>query len=214
MSTPLRVGIYARVSTSDRDQNPETQLLPLREFVASQGRSLAGEFVDHASATDLKGRTAWRRLLDQASKHKLDLVLVFRIDRAFRSVHEAANTLERLRGWRVGLRSYAEPWLDTTSPFGEALYYITVAYAQLEKGIIAERVRSGMARAKKQGTHIGRPRKLNGEWETMWPLLSRGQVSQAEAARRLGVSQATISRLCKRAVDSTLRQTVSIKASH
>src|SRR5690348_11313564 len=136
-----RVALYARVSTSDKDQNPETQLLPLREFVASQGWQIAGEFVDHASATDLKGRTAWRRLLDQASKHKMNLVLVWRIDRAFRSVHEAANTLERLRGWRVGLRSYAEPWLDTTSPFGEALYYITVAYAQLERGIIAERVK-------------------------------------------------------------------------
>jgi len=214
MSASLRVGIYARVSTADRDQNPETQLLPLREFVVSQGFSIVGEFVDHASATDLKGRTAWRRLLDQASKHKLDLVLVFRIDRAFRSVHEAANTLERLRGWRVGLRSYGEPWLDTTSPFGEALYYITVAYAQLEKGIIAERVRSGMARARKQGTHIGRPRKVNGEWEAIWPLLSSGQVSQAEAARRLRVSQATVSRLCKRTVGSAPRQAVPIKASH
>ena len=129
-----RVGIYARVSTSDKNQNPTTQLLPLREFVASQNWTVAGEFVDHASATDLKNRTAWRELLNQAARHKIDLVLVWRIDRAFRSVHEAANTLERLRGWGVGLRSYSEPWLDTTSPFGEALYYITVAYAQLEKG--------------------------------------------------------------------------------
>ena len=55
MSTPLRVATYARASTSDRDRNPETQLLPLREFVASQGFLIAGEFVDHASATDLGG---------------------------------------------------------------------------------------------------------------------------------------------------------------
>jgi DNA invertase Pin-like site-specific DNA recombinase len=143
----------------------------------------------------------------------MDLILVFLIDRAFRSVHEAATTLERLRGWRVGLRSYAEPWLDTTSPFGEALYYITVAYAQLEKGIIVERVRSGMARARKQGTHIGRPRKVNGEWEAIGPLLLSGQVSQAQAARRLRVSQATVSRLCKRTVDSEPRHAVPIKAS-
>lgn len=103
------------------------------------------------------------KLLDQANKRKLDLLLVFRIDRAFRSVHEPPPP-QRLRRWRVGLRSYAEPWLDTTSPFGEALYYIAVAYAQLEKGIIAEWVRSGTVRAKKQGTHIGWPRKVNGEW--------------------------------------------------
>ena len=60
-------------------------------------------------------------------------------------------------GWDVGLRSFSEPWLDTTSPFGEALYYITVAYAQLERGILKERVRAGMERAKRQGKRLGRP---------------------------------------------------------
>lgn len=48
----------------------------------------------------------------------------------------------------MGLRSYSEPWLDTTSPFGEALYYITVAYAQLERGILRERVKAGMERTR------------------------------------------------------------------
>lgn len=112
----MRVAVYARVGTTDKDQEPETQLLPLREFVAAQGWTVAGEYIDHASATDLRGRKAWRRLLDDAARRRVDLVLVWRLDRAFRSVHEAPNTLERLRGWRVGLRSYSEPWLDTTSP--------------------------------------------------------------------------------------------------
>ena len=125
----MRAAIYARVSTADKEQNPETQLLPLREFCEAQGFEVVGEFVDQAPATDLLRRTAWRDLLDQASKRKMDLLLVWRIDRAFRSVLDAAQTLERLRSWGVGLRSYQEPWLDTTSPFGEALYYITVVYA-------------------------------------------------------------------------------------
>ena len=129
-----RVGIYGRVSTSDREQDPETQLLPLREFVQTQAWETFREYVDHAPATDLAHRSAWREVLDDASKRRFDLLLVWRMDRAFRSVLDAANTLERLRTWGVGLRSYSEPWLDTTSPFGEALYYITVAYAQLERG--------------------------------------------------------------------------------
>ena len=62
----MRVALYARVSTSNKDQNPETQLLPLWEFAAAQGWTITGECVDHASATDLRGRTAWRALLDQA----------------------------------------------------------------------------------------------------------------------------------------------------
>jgi putative DNA-invertase from lambdoid prophage Rac len=167
-----RVGIYARVGASDKDQNPATQLLPLREFVTVRGWTIAGEFVDHASAMDLRGRAAWRNLLDQASKRRVDLVLVWRIDRAFRSVHEAADTLGRFRGWNVGLRSYSEPWLDTTSLFGEALYYVTIAYAQLERGILPERVRDGMDRARRQGKHLGRGRAVNDEWAQLLDKLS------------------------------------------
>src|SRR2546426_12659026 len=102
----MRVGIYARVSTSDKDQNLDTQLLPLREFCQAQGWTVVGEFTDHASATDLRERTGWRELLDRAGKRQVDVILVFHMDRAFRSVLDAATTLERLRGWHVGLRSY------------------------------------------------------------------------------------------------------------
>jgi putative DNA-invertase from lambdoid prophage Rac len=100
----------------------------------------------------------------------------------------------------VGLRSFSEPWLDTTSPFGEALYYITVAYAQLERGILKERVRAGMDRAKRQGRRLGRPSHTQdagflGKWEDLVPTLHAGQISRSEAARRLGVGRATIGRL-------------------
>src|SRR5437899_2166994 len=114
-----RVAIYARTSTTDKDQNPETQLMPLREFATAQAWTVVCEFVDRAPATNLRARTAWRELLDQASRRRIDLVLLWRMDRAFRSVLDAATTLERMRTWGVGLRSYTEPWLDTTSPFGE-----------------------------------------------------------------------------------------------
>ncbi len=196
----MRVAIYARVSTSDKDQNSETQLIPLREFVANQGWAIAGEFVDNVSATDLRGRVAWRTLLNEASRRRIDLLLVWRIDRAFRSVLDAATTLERLRAWKVGLRSYAEPWLDTTSPFGEVLFYITSAYAQLEKGILPERVRAGMERARLQGRRLGRPGGTQREgfterWCELIPQIRARAVSRRGAARLLGVSRTTIDRL-------------------
>jgi putative DNA-invertase from lambdoid prophage Rac len=191
----MRVGVYARVSTSDRDQDPETQLVALREFVSAHGWDINGEFVEKASATDTRGRHEWQKLLDGASRRKLDFILVFRIDRAFRSVLDAATTLERLRGWGIGLRSYCEPWLDTTSPFGEALYYITAAYAQLERGILAERVRAGMDRARKQGKHVGRPPMVKGEWNQLYPMVVSGAVSRSQAAKILGVSRSTVWRL-------------------
>ena len=196
----MKAVLYARVSTSDKDQNPETQLLPLREFAQAQGWVTFKEYVDYASATDLAHRTQWRQLLDDASKHRFDLLLVWRMDRAFRSVLDAATTLERLRSWGVGLRSYSEPWLDTTSPFGEALYYITVAYAQLERGILRERVKAGMDRARRQGRRIGRPKVTDRKgfpkrFGDILERLIRGDISRRQAAKELGIGYATLKRL-------------------
>jgi DNA invertase Pin-like site-specific DNA recombinase len=196
----LKVALYARVSTSDKDQNPETQLVPLREFVSAQRWECYREYVDYAPATDLLHRVQWRQLLDDASKRRFDLLLVWRMDRAFRSVLDAATTLERLRGWGLGLRSYSEPWLDTTSPFGEALYYITVAYAQLERGILRERVKAGMERARRQGKRIGRPRVIDRRGFTqrfgdILERLIRGDISRRQAAKELKIGYATLKRL-------------------
>ena len=196
----MRIGIYARVSTSDKDQDPETQLGPLREFVASQGWTTAGEFVDTASATDLRGRVAWRRLLEDAARRRVDVILVWKLDRAFRSVAHMATTTEQLRRWGVGLRSYSEPWLDTsgTSPVGDLMLNILASFAQFERALIAERVKAGMARARKQGKHIGRPQALNGDLEALRPLIEAGTLSRRQAAKRLGVTTSTVSRALSR----------------
>jgi len=196
----MKVCLYARVSTSDKDQDPLTQLLPLREFVKAQSWETYCEYTDHAPATDITHRTAWKDLLEDASRRKFDILLVWRMDRAFRSVLDAATTLERLRTWKIGLRSYSEPWLDTTSPFGEALYYITAAYAQLERGILRERVKAGMERARKQGHKIGRPRVMDrkgfkSRFGAVLERLRRGQVSRRQAAKELGIGYATLKRL-------------------
>lgn len=127
-------------------------------------------------------------------------MVVWRIDRAFRSVSDAARTLERFRGWGVGLRSYQEPWLDTTSPFGEALYYITVVYAQLEHGILAERTRAGMDRARRQGKHIGRPpvtarAGFNDNWAKVREDVLAGRLSRTQAVKGLRIGYATLLRL-------------------
>src|SRR5688572_3039614 len=157
----MRVALYARVSTADKDQHPETQLRPLREHLAALGRTAevepAGEYVDRASADDLRGRRAWRRLLELAHRRRVDLVVVWKLDRAFRSVLDGATTLQALRAAGCGLRSLQEPWIDTTTPVGEALNHIPLAWAQLEKRQLAERVRAGMARARAEGKALGRP---------------------------------------------------------
>ena len=161
----MKVALYARVSTDDKNQEPETQLLQLRDYCQRQGWEVFDEFQDYAPAADLGKRVAWRMMLEQAAVKEFDLLLVFRLDRAFRSVLEGVQTLERLKAWDIGFRSYSEPYIDTTTPMGEAMFAISAAWAQLERGIIGERVKAGMARTKAEGKSIGRPGlEVNAEW--------------------------------------------------
>ena len=69
----MKVAIYARVSTSDKDQNTETQLLPLRDFCLPQGWEVYREYLDQAPANDLLHRVQWRQLLDDAAKLRFSL---------------------------------------------------------------------------------------------------------------------------------------------
>lgn len=194
----MRVAIYARVSTADKDQDSDTQMLPLREFCNAQGWESVGEYVDTASATDLRGRVQWKMLLDQAAKHRVDTILVWKLDRAFRSVAHMATTVEQLRRWGVGLRSYSEPWLDTSgqSPVADLMLNILASFAQFEKALIAERVRAGMARARKQGKHLGRPRlSVPDTWGNIRSQIQSGHLSQRAAAKVLGIGHSSVQRL-------------------
>ncbi len=113
----MKVAIYARVSTSDRDQNPETQLMPLRDFCLAQGWEVFKEYVDQAPANDLAHRIAWRELLDDAAKRKFTVVVVFKLDRAFRSVKHMHDTLAVWEVVGVSFKSVREQF-DTSTAAG------------------------------------------------------------------------------------------------
>ena len=152
----MRVALYARVSTKDKDQDPETQLHALRAYAEAQEYQVSGAYVDHASATDLRGRRARRELLGQIHTGGWDAVLVLRLDRAFRSVlhmHEALADLDR---HGKGFVSITQP-IDTTAPMGRLLLNILGSVAEFERDLISQRTREGMGRARAQGRRIGRP---------------------------------------------------------
>lgn len=89
----MKVALYARVSTADKEQDPETQLIHLRDYCIAQGWEVHYEYVDTASALDVAHRTAWRKMLDDDAKRRFRTVLVFKLDRAFRSVKHMHDTL-------------------------------------------------------------------------------------------------------------------------
>ncbi len=127
----MKVAIYARVSTCDKEQNTETQLLPLRDFCTAQGWDVHREYVDQAPANDLLHRVQWRRLLDDAARRKFSVVLVFKLDRAFRSVKHMHDTLAAWELVGVAFQSLRERF-DTSTALGRLLMNLLAALAEFE----------------------------------------------------------------------------------
>lgn len=152
----MKAALYARVSTEDKNQNPQTQLYTLRQFCEKAGWELYGEYVDRARARDYTNRKQWQQLQKDARQRKFKVVLVFRLDRAFRSVRECVNCLEDWHERGIAFKSIGEDVIDTSTSQGRFILHIMAAVAELESAVIGERVAAGMAWAKAQGRRIGR----------------------------------------------------------
>ena len=198
-SSAQRVALYARVSTRDKDQDPELQLRPMREYAVARGWTVT-EYVDHAAAADLRRRTAWARLLDDARHRRVDHILTWKLDRGFRSVLHCLRTLEEFDHHRVGFSCLTQAGIDTTSATGRLMLTILAAVAEFERGLVAERVKEGMANAKRKGARLGRPRAAERphvmrHLDAVRAELAVGSLSKRAAARRLRVSVATLDQL-------------------
>jgi len=193
----VRIALYARVSTRDKDQNPETQLLRLRQFVSQHPDwQVVQTYVDQASANDLLRRTAWKHLQDDAARHRFDAVLVFKLDRAFRSVKHMHDTLAVWEPLNIGFLS-AQEGFDTTTALGRLLLNLLASLAEFELELIRERVTAGMERAKAQGKPIGRkalqadPQKWAAAQQAV-AAIQAGRLSYRKAAKAYGISVSTI----------------------
>lgn len=99
-SRRAEVALYARVSTSDKKQDLETQLMALRDFVRIQASETHWEYVDQAPANDMAHQIARRKPLDASAKKRPQRVApAFKLDRAFRSVkhvHDSQSAWEEV----------------------------------------------------------------------------------------------------------------------
>ena len=195
----MKVAIYARVSTIDKNQDPETQLMPLRDFCRANDWEVIKEYVDTASARDLAHRMAWRELLDDCAKRRCKVVVVFKLDRAFRSVKDMHDTLATWDLLGVQFKSLREQF-DTSTAVGRLLLNLLAAVAEFELEMIRERVKAGMDRARRQGKRIGRPkvtdrRGFNNRFGAILERLRAGEISRRKAAKELDIGYATLKRL-------------------
>lgn len=167
----MKIAIYARVSKNDESQDPQNQLNPLRDYAKALGGEVVEEYVDLASG-GTSDRQGFLRMLDDADKHKFDLVLVWALDRLSREgISNTLGYLERLRRNAIALKSLQESWLDTRDRgLGQLLLAIFSWVAQQERHRIVERTKAGLERARRAGKKLGRrpgakdsrPRKRSG----------------------------------------------------
>ena len=189
----MRAALYARVSTSLRygRQDPETQLLPLREFCARRGWEVREEFVDDISAA--KRRPAYDRMLDQArAGRRFDIIVTVRLDRMFRSMEQFVTTVRHLDSYGIRFLCTDQPIdTDRNDPAGQLLMHIIGAVAQFERALIGERVRAGIERARAQGAPWGGRKPRNIDATRVHRLKDQG-FSQRKIAIMLNCSQGVI----------------------
>ena len=156
--TKNRVAIYARVSTRDKDQNPETQLRLLRRYIKDRDWQLYDIYLDQESGRYGKRKKGsdYERLMTDAFKRKFDTLLVFRYNRFARSAQDLIAALKDFETLGIDFFSYHEQ-IDTTTSHGKFFFTVIAGFAQLESDMISENVKDGMARAKAEGKRVSRP---------------------------------------------------------
>jgi DNA invertase Pin-like site-specific DNA recombinase len=127
-----------------------------------------------------------------------DVVVVTRLDRLARSVHDLLNMLSRFGQEDIGFQSLREKHIDTTSAGGRLVLNIMASIAEFERELIQARMTEGRKRAVAKGVKFGPKFKLNHfQKQEALARLTAGE-SQADIAKTYGVDRATISRLQKR----------------
>lgn len=132
-------------------------------------------------------------LIAAARRREVDVVLVWRLDRWGRSVADLVSTLQELQHLGVGFVSLTEA-LDLTTPAGRAMAGLLAVFAEFEREILRERVRAGLAHARRQGKRLGRPPSVVHNAAVAWKL-SRQGFSKSEIARRLQIGRTSVRRL-------------------
>lgn len=157
--------------------------------------------MDQTSVSDLRQRVTWRALIDDLAKRKFQAFIVFKLDRAFRSVKAMHNTLNAWETVDVSFRRVRE-WFATSTAMGRLLPNLLASLAEFELEMIRERVVAGMDGARRQGKHIGPPRVevilgkgFYRRFASLLPRLRAGELSQRKAAEELRVSPRTFRRL-------------------
>jgi len=194
MGNSKRVGIYLRVSTAD--QTVENQRQDVMRVAEQRGWEIVGQYVDHG-ISGTKGRDnrpAFDRLAKDAAHGKLDMVAAWSIDRLGRNLGHLVQFTDELRQQGVGLYLHQQN-VDTSTSVGRAFLQMAGVFAEFERSVIVERINAGLARARSQGKHIGRPTTVTAKTEQRIRELRAEGFGKLKIAKTLECGVSTVQRV-------------------
>lgn len=162
----MKVALYARVSLDERAddkryQEPENQLIPLRDWARALGLEVAREYIDRGSGAN-PARVEFRQMMNDALARRFSGILVWKLDRFSREgILPTLAYLRQLRERGIYLKSLTESWLDTQNEGIKDVVMAIMAWAAAEeRKRISERTKAGIARRRAIGQwRGGRPKK-------------------------------------------------------
>jgi DNA invertase Pin-like site-specific DNA recombinase len=150
-----KVALYCRVSTGNQSTGLEAQVRALRDYCSRNSITDYVIYEDENQSGVKQSRPSLDRMMKDVREGLIEKVIVYSFSRYARSVTHLLRALEEFKKMNVGFVSITES-IDTNTPLGAAVFTILGAVAQLERDLIAERVRNGLANAKAKGVRIGR----------------------------------------------------------
>ena len=193
-----RTFIYARVSTAE--QTPENQIREIEAagFAVDQDKRKQRIVAECISASVAASeRPGFSKLLDRMESG--DVLIVTKLDRLGRNAMDVRATVERLAVDGVRVYCLALGGVDLNSSAGKMTMQVLCAVAEFERDLLIERTQAGLARAKAEGTVMGRPSALSTEQqEDARRRLAQG-ATVSELARVYKTSRTTIQRVRDRA---------------
>jgi DNA invertase Pin-like site-specific DNA recombinase len=204
-----RAAIYARVSTTNHGQDVTLQTRELEQFALARGWQVVGQYLDAGVSGAKDSRPELNRLMADAHRRKFDVVVVWKFDRFARSVSHLLRALETFNALGIAFVSLSES-LDTSTPAGKMVFTVLGAVAELERSLIAERVRAGLRNARANGKTLGRPRTVV-DATTVGRLRSEG-ASWRAIANQLGVGVGIVYRAAQECPAHEKRQVSAVSS--
>jgi DNA invertase Pin-like site-specific DNA recombinase len=193
-----KAALYVRVSTPD--QHVESQLYDLRQLAVQKGYEVVHEYEDRGISGTKARRPGLDALMADARRKKFSVVLVSAFDRIARSTRNFLQIIDELDSLGVEFISRREG-VATGDAMGRLFVTIISAIAELERSLVVERVKSGMRRARLEGSQIGRAR-LDVDREQV-VCDRRSGLSLTQVAKRHNISRASVCRLMKETNDNS-----------